>query len=144
MKMTDLINGFIFILGLGLLLASIFLFLRTQKFMQSAIRTDAVLIENKMVQSSDKDNRSGSWMYQPVLEYEVNGKKMTFSPNVKSNPPQYNLNEKVQVMYDPNVPDKAQIIGYYHLFLGSIICMLFGLPMFVTTLGYFLFKFGVF
>ncbi|SJN36344.1 hypothetical protein FM107_08825 [Sphingobacterium sp. JB170] len=82
-------------------------------------------------------------MYAPLLEYAVKGEKKTYTPNARSNPPAYDIGEKVPIVYSPNNYQKVRIISYWGIYLGSNILFAFGLPILVIGAGYFLFKWGI-
>ncbi len=137
--MIDFILGLIVIIGIGLFVASIWQFLQTKQFLGASVRSQATVIENRLVQSGNA--KESSMMYQPVMKYQVSDKTLTFSPNYKSNPAAYQIDEQVAIAYNPTNPQDVRLLTYWGLYLASIILMAFALPMLVIAGGYFLFKF---
>ncbi|WP_418360822.1 DUF3592 domain-containing protein [Sphingobacterium detergens] len=82
-------------------------------------------------------------MYKPLLQYQLNGKVQTFSPNTSSNPPAYRIGEKVTLIHDPKNADDVRILSYWGVYLASNILLAFALPMLLIGGGYFLFKAGI-
>ncbi|MBV2227343.1 DUF3592 domain-containing protein [Sphingobacterium sp. NPDC055346] len=139
--MSAIIHWSLLFLGLILLGFSISLYLKTKKMLAKGVYGSAVVIENKLVRSTDE--KGTSMMYQPVMEIKAGEKTYPFSPNFRSNPPQYKVGEKVPVVYEASEPQSARIVSYWGLHLGSIILMLFALPMLTIGTGYVLFKYGI-
>ena len=50
--------------------------------------------------------------YAPVVRFELqNGRTMSFDSSFSSNPPAYDVGDKVTVIYLPDAPEKADIKG---------------------------------
>lgn len=50
--------------------------------------------------------------YSPVVRFELqNGKMISFESSFSSNPPAYDVGEKVTVIYPQDTPEKAEIKG---------------------------------
>jgi len=102
---------------------------------------NAVVTENKLVRSTDE--KGSSMMYQPVMEIKSGNQTFSYSPNFRSNPPQYKVGEKVPVVFEAANPQSARIVSFWGLHLGSLILMVFALPMLTIGGGYVLFKYGI-
>ncbi len=139
--MTDIIHGILLIIGLALLVPGIALFLSSRKFLTTGIKTEATIIENIPMQS--RDHKGTAIMYTPLLEYEANGNKLHYTPNTRSNPPAYNIGEKVVIVYSPESVFHVRIVSFWGIYLGSNILLAMGLPMILLGGGYFLFKWGI-
>lgn len=86
------------------------------------LETTGVVAEGEVTrleESSDSDG--GCCTYSPVVEFEVNGQTYTFESENASYPPAYEVGESVQVLYDPNDPNTAQINKYSERWLMPII-----------------------
>lgn len=68
-------------------------------------RATGTVIE--MDESSSGDG--GCCVYSPVVQFEVNGQSYTFDSGNASDPPQYEVGEQVDVLYNPADPSTAQI-----------------------------------
>ncbi len=67
------------------------------------------------------DAEGGCCTYVPVIEFEANGKTYSFSGDTASDPPQFEINEKVSVLYDPLDPQIAQINKWSQRWLFPIL-----------------------
>ena len=63
----------------------------------------------------------GCCTYSPVVEFEVNGQAYSFDGDTASYPPEYEVGERVEVLYDPNDPNTAQINKYSERWLMPIL-----------------------
>ncbi|NQD71468.1 DUF3592 domain-containing protein [Sphingobacterium shayense] len=135
------IHGLLVLIGLALVALGIQMFLSSRQFREAGIRTFATVSDNIAMES--RDNSGTSIMYAPLLEYIVNGEKKTYTPNARSNPPAYNIGEKVPIVYSPKNHQNVRIISYWGIYLGSNILLAFGMPILVIGCGYFLFKWGI-
>lgn len=139
-KMATTIHGVVVLLGLVLIAVGIQLFFSSRKFVANGIKTTATVIDNIALTSSDDGGTS--IMYAPLLEYDVKGKKESYTPNSRSNPPAYAIGEKVPIVYSRQNYQNVRIVSYWGVYLRSNVFLAFGLPMLVIGGGYFLFKWG--
>ncbi|MGO1245160.1 MAG: DUF3592 domain-containing protein [Sphingobacterium sp.] len=139
--MGVVIHGLLVLIGLALVALGIQFFLSSRNFRETGVRTLATVRDNIAMES--RNNSGTSIMYAPLLEYAVKGEKKTYTPNARSNPPAYDIGEKVPIVYSPNNYQKVRIISYWGIYLGSNILFAFGLPILVIGAGYFLFKWGI-
>ncbi|WP_334125788.1 DUF3592 domain-containing protein [Empedobacter brevis] len=136
--MADIIHGILVMIGIVLLVLGTRLFLSSRAFRETGIKTQATVIDNLPGQSKD-----GVMMYTPLLEYDVKGVKKTYTPNTRSNPPAYDIGERVVIVYSPKNNHNVRIVSYWGIYLGSTILFALGLPLLVIGSGYFLFKWGI-
>lgn len=141
MKMATILHGILLLIGAVLLLLGLVLFFSARKFRDKGVKTQATVIDN--IPSRSTDDHGTSQLYTPLLEYSIGGKTFTYTPNSRSNPPAYDIGEKVPIVYRPDNHHDVRIVGYWGIYLGSNILFAFGLPMFLIGLGYFLFKYGI-
>lgn len=141
MKMTDLIIGGLLLLGIGLFIGAIWQYTKTKTLLHTGTRTEATVIENVLVES--ESDHGTSMMYQPIMEYVVNGVQQKYVATVKSNPPSYAIGERVAIIYAEDNPQDVRIVSYWGLHLASIILLAFAMPMLTICGGYFLFKAGL-
>jgi hypothetical protein len=59
--------------------------------------------------------------YTPVISYEVYGQTHVFTSNVSSDPPAYNVGDRVNVVYEVANPAKARIDSWRELWLLPVI-----------------------
>jgi len=67
------------------------------------------------------DAEGGCCTYVPIVEFQADGKTYSFDGNTASDPPQYQVNEEVPVLYDPSDPNTAQIDKFSDRWLMPII-----------------------
>ena len=78
--------------------------------------------------------------YAPVVRFQAqDGRTLTIHSSFSSNPPAYDIGEKVTVMYPVGKPEKADLKGaggaFRYIFTGvGAIIMLFGVVMFGKNL----------
>jgi hypothetical protein len=63
----------------------------------------------------------GCCVYSPVIEFVAGGQTFTFESGNASDPPAYDVGEKVRVLYDPANPETAQIDSFFERWLFPII-----------------------
>ncbi|GAA6151032.1 hypothetical protein NBRC116587_04510 [Pseudoteredinibacter isoporae] len=99
--------GFLMLFGAGLWAHSVYKF-----------KASAVLVEGEVI---DLLSRSGSdsTTYAPKYRFMVNEQQVyTVVSRSSSNPPAYDIGEKVPVLYDPTDPMDARIDGFLGLWFG--------------------------
>ncbi|GAA4442312.1 hypothetical protein GCM10023091_28890 [Ravibacter arvi] len=136
--MSDLIHGILLVLGLVLVVLGGRLFIASRNLLATGTKTYATVIDNVRTQS--RDGHGTSVMYAPVFEYEANGQKKTYVPNTRSNPPAYDVGEKVPIVYSSENASHVRIVSFWGIYLGANILFAMGLPMILLGGGYFLFK----
>jgi len=136
--MAIAIHLILLLIGLALLVTGILSFIGSRRLNTGGYTVEATVVENIPSHESE-----GGTMYTPLMVYHIGDKKKTFSPSARSNPPAYNIDEKVRLIYAPDNTDDVRIQSYWGLYLGSIILLAFALPMLVIGGGYFLFKAGI-
>lgn len=136
--MAIAIHLILLLIGIALLVTGILSFIGSRRLNAGGYTVEATVVENIPSRESE-----GGTMYTPLMEYHIGDKKKTFSPSTRSNPPAYNIDEKVRLIYDPDNADDVRIQSYWGLYLGSIILLAFALPMSLIGGGYFLFKAGI-
>ncbi|MCL1038546.1 DUF3592 domain-containing protein [Shewanella submarina] len=120
MKVTGMLNIFI-VIGILLMALGIYLFTKTQEFIDRAVPVQGVVIE--LV-----DTGEGSMA--PVVEYrDEAGQQHIFKSNTSSKPPSHEEGETVLVLYDPSAedaPSTAKIRSTLHLWGLSYFFLGFG------------------
>ena len=91
----------------------------TATFIASAGRTQGEVMRLLHVESS-KRNESGTW--KPLVRFKApGGEIIEFTPSSSSNPPAYDVGEKVDVFFDPRNPQDAMLNGFFSLWGGAVI-----------------------
>jgi hypothetical protein len=106
------------VVGLGLLAGAIAVTLNTRAFIATAKHAPGTVTE--LIPKRDSDD--GSITYTPVVIFEAtSGASISFTSSFSSNPPSYDVGEKVEVLYAPDNPNEARINGFGSLWFGSLI-----------------------
>ena len=71
---------------------------------------EGTVIEIITEDSTDSDGFT-TYTYYPVIQYTVDGKTVSKKSSSGSNPSKYNVNDKVDVLYDPNKVEDYIIKG---------------------------------
>ena len=105
------------------LLAAVLLFLRTRRFLSTAVAVSGTVMD--MVARSGSE---GGVVYSPVVQFTtVEGQAVTFTDSVGRSPPKYTPGDTVKVMYPPGRPEAARIPGWFSLWFLPSFSLLFGL-----------------
>lgn len=98
-------------IGLFFLCTTLFLWVNDQKKLKPWIKVEGTIID-----------LVGQDTYAPVFEFKAkNGDIFNVKSNTSSNPPSFEINEKVEVIYDPQNPNKAKINTFFQLYLIEFI-----------------------
>jgi hypothetical protein len=117
--------------GVGLVMLSVsgYLFYQENEFLQHAqVGSGTVIALGRSTSSK------GGVTYYPVVSYRTsNGTVEEFSSLVSSNPAAYDVGEKVEVYYDPNRPQSAEIRGFFTQWF--VVLIFGGLGLVFTSIG---------
>jgi tetratricopeptide (TPR) repeat protein len=114
--------GFLVILiGLSLLSVSLFLFLRQKLFLGRARLTSG-----EVIGINQRASRHGPLRY-PVVRFQTPfGQAVEFEATVGTSFQAYRVGQRIQVVYDPENPQKASIRSFAQQWLGCLIVGLIG------------------
>ena len=109
---------------------------RTKRFIETAQRTIGTVID--LVSISPKKTT-----YSPMVRFKaMDGSEIVFTEPLATNPPGYELNEQVTVLYDPHDYQRARVfkskwrIYYFALLFGGLGIIFFIVYMIVLfTIG---------
>ena len=129
MSKTMNIAKYVFtIVGLGLLIGSIFAYQNSKSFIEGATTTEGVVTELIRSRSSD----SNSDYYKPVFEFMTSkGETVEIISSTGSNPPSYSEGEKIKILYMPSDPQSAKIDSFTSLWLLPLILAIIGGVFFI-------------
>ena len=115
---AELTIGIVFSLVGGLLvLIGVFIFIRTRIFISKAQEVKGTVIQ--MVWSSSSEGGGG---YSPVYQFKtIDGQTIVVSDSLSSNPPMFKEGQTIDVLYDPENPQKARIKKWMSLYFVSIL-----------------------
>ena len=117
--MSDtLIIGIVFSLVGGLLAAiGVFILIRTRIFIGKAQEVKGTVIQ--MVYSRSSNGGGG---YSPVYQFTtIEGQTIVVADNLSSNPPMFKEGQVVDVLYDPENPQKARIKRWMSLYFVPLL-----------------------
>lgn len=66
------------------------------------IKTIAKVVDVKKVDGREIDNDKFTYMWVPIIEYDVNGQKYRNFANYGASKPKYDLNQNIEICYNPN------------------------------------------
>jgi hypothetical protein len=114
-----------FIVGFVLLCVAGFLTWRTSRFTERAQSTTGTV--TALVPDH---NSNGKTTYAPVFSFKAaDGKTYSITSSASNNPPAFNVNDDVTVLYDPSNPSGARIDSTFQLW---------GAPMILGSVGAFM------
>jgi hypothetical protein len=115
---SNVIVGVVFVLVGGLLAAiGLFLFIRTRMFISRAQEVKGTVV--RMVYRHSSEGGGG---YSPVYQFRTyNGQTIEVQDSLSSNPPMFHEGQSIDVLYDPENPQKARIKKWMNLYFVSIL-----------------------
>ena len=123
------------IIGISILCIFAFVYKSEKNFVSGAVPITGVVVDFSLSHSSDNID------YYPVIEFlDQNNHPHKITGSVGSNPPAYKRNDKVNLLYLPETPEKAKVEGFFHLWLGSLITFILGIVF--SGIGLLLFSFS--
>jgi hypothetical protein len=73
--------------------------------------------------------------YAPVIKYkDASGKEYTYESKHSSDPPDFNVGEKVQLIYDPADPEEVYVDSFREKWVLTIVLFLCGLIVFPISI----------
>jgi hypothetical protein len=105
LKANRFVVPVLFLLGFGLLFVGFHFYQKTERFLQSADHAVGTVID-----LSSRDSSDGNDTYSAVVEYQDGrGVNFKFIDSFSSSPPYYYAGQEVQVLYNREDPNQAQI-----------------------------------
>lgn len=129
MKVLKIVSAVFSTVGIGMLVASFFVFSSTTSFISRALEANGKVTDLERSRSSNS-----STTYRPVVEFTTaTGKRIEFVSSVGSSPPSHRVGEAVKVLYNPTDPESARIKSFFQLWFGFLI--VFGLGLVFAAVG---------
>ena len=123
------------IVGIIMIALGGFLFYRNSNLTKNCtVDAKATVVDMKQELSTDSDSTS-TYIYYPILEYQVDGKTIRVTMDSGSSRPAYNINETITILYNPNNSKEFIVKGDNSSFIMSIAFTVFG--VFITGCGIF-------
>ena len=113
-KQTEIFKKVIpLILGVILIGAGIFTFFRSSELVKVCTeKVTATVVNMREDFTSDPDSEGGMrYTYYPIIEYQANGNTVKAELSSGSNPPAYSVNDKIDILYNPNKTDEFIVAG---------------------------------
>lgn len=130
--------GSIFMSVGGILLTIVvYLIYSNSKFAERAVPVKGKVISYDSYLSRDDDGRSTT-MYRPTFEYTFQGKTYTHESSTSSSSPEYEVDELVDVLVDPEEPQEILIDSFWERWFLPILLGFMG-TMF-GGMGYLVFR----
>lgn len=95
-----------------------------------ALLCDDEVIDNEYWSSANPENsRNIHGSSHPVVRFSTaRGAKFVFTDKAGSYPPDYQVGEEVEVLYDPKNPEQAAIQRWMSIWMGPALFIAIGLP----------------
>lgn len=98
------------ILGLILIGVGVFFYFRSGDLAKKCTEKATATVVD-MREDFDTTGQEVRYMYYPIVEYEVNGQKITKELSSGENTPAYRINEKIDILYNPNNTEEFIVAG---------------------------------
>jgi Protein of unknown function (DUF3592) len=92
-----------------------------RRFLDSAASTPGTVIDNIWRESNSSEGGSSWSAYPQVRFYQPNGEIILFTSRSGTNPPSFQINQRVTVLYDPGDPQHAYIQSFGQLWMLPIL-----------------------
>jgi hypothetical protein len=111
------------IIGLVMLYFAYGSYNSTQQFLKVALRTAGTVVEMREVY----DSEDGDYTYRPIINYtDRRGAERTYTSATSSNPPAYEVGDRVELLYNPQKLDEVYINSWGDLYIGALILGIIG------------------
>lgn len=143
MKALKIVQYALMLIGAAMLAGTFYWVQNTYQFTQKALKAQGTVIDliESRSSSSSSTNSSSGYTYAPKVQFTTEqGQEITFITSSSSNPPSYNIDEKVEVFYLADKPSFAKINGYFDLWGGATILGILGGVFFIIGAGIMLFS----
>jgi hypothetical protein len=97
-------TGLVIIIA-GFLLTSLILWYRAKRFVDRSHKAKGVVIKVRKIPFENRET------YSPVVRFTTSdGRALSFTDPVSRYPPEFEVGEKAEVLYDPQDPHKARAV----------------------------------
>ena len=133
------------VIGLGVLVAGLAWTLKRYSLARGAARAQGKVVDNRRTLSTDSGEgrrrfETTSETFHPVVEFATPaGEIVRFIGSTGgAGAPEYQVGERVEVLYDPRNPRRAQMAAFSQLWLGPVVVSAAGLIFLLMGVGVFL------
>ncbi|MBD0258474.1 MAG: DUF3592 domain-containing protein [Cytophagales bacterium] len=135
---APMIHALLLLVGFVLMGIAYWQFGQTMKLLKNGERAKARVL--KLIGTGGDDGTS----YRPLFEFVTKANQVQqFEYDVSSSPPAWEVGEEADVIYDPEHPQGARLLGYWGLFIGTIVLVAVAAPFIVIGSGYFLYVMAI-
>lgn len=121
-------------IGTLLLAGALAVQVHRRSFEATASKAEGTVVELALRESRDSDGRRGD-TYCPVVRYRTAaGREIEFVSRTCSQPPAYDVGERVRVLYRPDKPYGASLDGFAERWLGTLV--LGGIGLIFSLIGW--------
>ncbi|MCR9250647.1 MAG: DUF3592 domain-containing protein [bacterium] len=113
-------GGIFALIGLGMIIGAISVTVYNQQLVSNGELIEATVIEDP---------------YMPVFEYEYNGQKYIYESNASSDPPSYQLGEKVEMYINPTNPSDVLVNTFMERWFVTTLLGVMGTIFFAVGAG---------
>lgn len=137
--MTSLLSfsGLVAIVGVVLIALGAYAFFRRWAQLSHSIVTTGSVIELLPQRQSgdyvvEKNPADGvkikpKYLYRPVISFKTeSGRTVKFAASVSSRPKPFQIGDQVEVIYEPEQPQKAQINRFVYVWFNVLMLLFFG------------------
>ncbi len=129
-----ILYGLLLIMGMALIVLAFVKFQKTKALINVGIVTEASVTSLEEVDTAD------GIAYKPVFSYQDSDEKeRTYMSPVASFPADFEVGDRVQLIYDPDTDGNIRLLSYWGLFRWTIIGLAVSIPLLVIGGGYFLY-----
>lgn len=115
-----LVGGIFMSLGVIMLAIAAYFIVSNYKFSERAITVKGKVVNYDSYLSRDDDGGSTT-MYTPTFEYEFQGKNYTHKSTTSTSSKDYEINELVDVLVDPEEPTEILIDSFWEKWFVSVL-----------------------
>lgn len=134
--MINYLYGILLIAAFVLICFAVIDYNKTAKLLGNGIKTKGKVIE--LIEVNDDDGST----YKPVFEYyDRDNIRREFKPNYSSSPSPYEVNDIVEVIYNPRALFEHKIVSYWGLYRMVIILLSIASPLLVISCGFFIYNY---
>ncbi|WP_461087427.1 DUF3592 domain-containing protein [Spirosoma gilvum] len=128
-----MVYSIMLLVGIVLVGISASLFSKAVVLIKSGSRTIAT------VDRLEKEKSKKGYTYRPVFKYNtISGQEVYYSYMFAASPPDWEVGEKVTVVYNASDPDNPVILTYFGAFGWAVIWLAVAMPLLIIGGGYFL------
>jgi hypothetical protein len=129
-----MIHALLLLVGLVLMSIAYWQFQQTMKLLKNGEIAKARVLELVAVRDSDGTS------YRPLFRFTTKTNQVKhFEYDVSSSPPAWEVGEEADVIYNPDHPEQAKLMGYWGLFIGAIVLIAVAAPFIIVGGGYFVY-----